>query len=517
MVPKWPSRNRVLTGTCRPLRPDEGRADLSAARGSLVAMLAVIAGLALGMAGCGGHAAPPPVAVEDVTPSPVTSLQDDRVYQYEGVPVAERQRMVDERVKEVADLGGAVLRVDFRWDLVATRRPANPTDPRDPAYEWDRYDRVVTAARRYGVELLFTVWGTPRWAADPAVRPNPDEAYAVRPANPDDYGEFGAAAATRYSPRGVRMWEAWNEPNLTLFLNPQYERREGRWVATSPATYSDLLKRLYDNVKRVARGAVIAGAVTGPSGDPCGLECSRPARPNRVAPAAFLQGLDAPGLQPPMDVVSHHPYPTIRPELASRPRPRSIDLYNLARLTSAIDRTYLRDRPIWLTEYGFATEPTPSLAIFMTPAEQATAISDALRRIREVRRVQLGTYYFLQDNAGWKSGLRELDGRPKPGREAFAMPLFADPAGEVATGTRVRIVGQARPAKERTTVQVEWRSGAGWKPLASVRTLADGTFAVVVTATKPLSLRARWSGTTRSGATAAWTSPTVTIPVRPGA
>ena len=128
----------------------------------------------------------------------------------------------------------------------------------------------------------------------------------------------------------------------------------------------------------------------------------------------------------------------------------------------------------------------------------------------------MATYYFLQDNAGWKSGLTDMDGQPKPGRDAFAMPLFADPAGEVATGTRVRIVGQARPTKDRTTVHVEWRSGDSWKPLVSVRTLADGTFNVMVTATKRLSLRARWSGTTRSGATADETSPTVTIPVRAG-
>ena len=482
----------------------------------MVAVLPVLLG------GCGGTSTPPPVAVDEVPASPIASLQDDRVSQYQdqGVAIAERQRLVDERIKTMADLGAALIRVDFRWDKVATRRPRNPRDPADPAYDWDRYDRIARAAKKYGVELLFTVWGTPSWATDHAVRPGPDEApWAVRPADADDYGAFAIAAARRYTPFGVRRWEAWNEPNIPLFLIPQYERRGARWVAVSPGTYSDLLKSFYAGVKQVAPGAIVAGGVTAPSGDDCDLTCStkRATRPARVAPAAFLRGLDAPGLRPRMDVVSHHPYPVIRPELASRPRPRSIDLYNLERLTAAIDGTYLRGLPIWLSEYGFATEPVANLGTFVTPAEQATGIADALRRVRAVRRVQLMTYYFLQDNPAFKSGLTEIDGKPKPGRDAFAMPLFADPAGEVATGTRVRIVGQARPTKERTTVQVEWRSGDSWKPLESVRTLADGTFAVVVTATKPITVRARWSGTTRSGAMADWTSPTVTIPIRAGA
>lgn len=479
-----------------------------------------MAGVALvaGLAGCGKDATPPPVAVEDVPESPIASLQDDRLYQYQDRSLAERRRLVDERVTTMADLGAAVIRVDLRWDLVAPRKPVDARDPSDPAYAWDRYDLIVAAAKRHGVEVLFTVWGTPAWAADRNVRPNPHEEFAVRPATAEDFGAFAAAAATRYTPLGVRKWEAWNEPNIRLFLFPQYERRDGRWVAVSPATYSDLLKQFYDNVKRVAPDADVAGAVMAPTGDECDLSCSprRVARPARVAPAAFLLGLDAAGLRPPMDVVSHHPYPTIRPELALRPRPRAIDLYNLHRLTLAIDRTYLRNKPIWLTEYGFATEAVANLATFMSPPEQAHAISDALRRAREVRRVRLMTYYFLQDNQAWKSGLVNADGAPKPGRDAFAMPLFAEPEGPIAAGGRVSVVGQVRPTTRRASVMLEWREGGSWTPLKEVRTLADGTYAVRVTVTGSLTLRARWSGATRSGATADLTSPTVTVPVRAG-
>jgi hypothetical protein len=221
--------------------------------------------------GCGTDAAPPPVAVEEVPASPAASRQDDRIYQFSDLTAAEREREVDARMTSMAELGAAVVRVDFRWDLIAPTRPADPADPDDAAYDWARYDPIVAAATRHGVELLFTVWGTPTWAADPTVAPNPGQAYAVRPARAEDYGAFAAAAASRYAPRGVRRWEAWNEPNIQFFLTPQYARRDGRWVAVSPATYSDLLTQFYDNVKRVAPDVEVAGAVMAPTGDECDL------------------------------------------------------------------------------------------------------------------------------------------------------------------------------------------------------------------------------------------------------
>src|SRR6266540_3003905 len=59
-----------------------------------------------------------------------------------------------------------VVRVDLYWggtDLaVAKRRPVHATDPADPAYNWDVYDRVVSFAAKYRMKLLFTIWRTAR-------------------------------------------------------------------------------------------------------------------------------------------------------------------------------------------------------------------------------------------------------------------------------------------------------------------------------------------------------------------
>ena len=67
----------------------------------------------------------------------------------------------------LGELGVQVLRVHLNWGGklgVAKRRPVEGTDVDDPAYDWRLYDRVVLDARRHGVEVLFTIFGTPPWA-----------------------------------------------------------------------------------------------------------------------------------------------------------------------------------------------------------------------------------------------------------------------------------------------------------------------------------------------------------------
>ena len=39
-----------------------------------------------------------------------------------------------------------------------------PTDPADPAYDWSTYDRAVVNAAKNKIQVLFTIYGTPRWA-----------------------------------------------------------------------------------------------------------------------------------------------------------------------------------------------------------------------------------------------------------------------------------------------------------------------------------------------------------------
>jgi hypothetical protein len=458
--------------------------------------VAIAAAAALAAGGLGGAAT--------AATSPVASLQDDRLALPNVDPAP--------RVRVMAGLGARVIRVDLRWDLVAPRRPAVATDPADPAYDWRHYDQVVAAARANRVAILFTVWGTPAWAADPSVPRGPYPAIATQPRDPADFGAFGAAAAARYAPRGVHLWEAWNEPNIPLFLRPQYRRQGGGWTPVSPTTYGRMLRAFYPAVKAVDATATIGGAVTAPVGDQCPSSCPD-SSDGRVTPTAFLRGLAAAGNRPRMDVYSHHPYPITGPRTTSFSGANYIDLYNLGRLRSAIDQTYLRGKRLWLTELGFSTRPVREYPTAFSEPRQAEYLADAYRRLRGDPRVAIVTWFFLQDNPQWTSGLLRRNGGRKPAFDAFALPVAATRSDQVSPGTSVRVVGQVRQTRGPTTVVLQAREG-GWRRVAAARTSADGSFAARLRPRRTTTYRARWVGVDRSGARASRVSPPFVVSVR---
>lgn len=462
-------------------------------------------------ASAAASAAVPAISVKPAGLSPIAAMQDDRT-PYAADPA--------ERVRLQADAGAALIRVDLRWDSVATRRPVNGADPADPAYDWRQYDAIVAAAQKYGVEVLFAAYGTPAWAVDASVRSKPSylpgkfPESSIRPLDPADFGAFGEAASRRYAPLGVRKWEGWNEPNIGLFLQPQYERVGNRWVAASPKTYSDLLKAFRAGVKRASPSAVVAGAVTAPAGSVCPT-CPLNDAPQRVRPQDFITALNAAALRPPMDVVSHHPYPLSAPRTQTLAGRAYVDLYNLDVLVTAIDKTYLKGKKLWLTEYGFATRPVEQYNTYFSPAKQAAFIVDAYRRTKANRRVTMTSYYFLQDHPEWASGVLTQNGAQKPGYQAIGLP-FTTASGATAfrRGTTVALVGQARLGDGKRSVEIQRKAGSKWVLLKRLTTSADGSFRVSLRLTSKITMRAKWAGVVPSGAAATRTSPAVTLTPR---
>ena len=72
------------------------------------------------------------------------------------------------------------------WATIAQRRPANGASPFDPAYRWADLDDFVRNAQQRGIEVLLTLWGTPRWA-NGGKNPN------VPPTDPRTFGRFAHA------------------------------------------------------------------------------------------------------------------------------------------------------------------------------------------------------------------------------------------------------------------------------------------------------------------------------------
>jgi hypothetical protein len=326
-------------------------------------------------------------------------------------------------------LNTELIRINLIWggaNGVAKRRPARPTNPNDPAYDWSPYDRTVHYAAQYGMKVVFSIIGTPPWA-------NKAAGVNVAPTRMLDLQRFAAAAARRYSgsfagPDGrnlppVRHWLAWNEPNNPIFLKPQYRKVRGKFVMQGAIDYAKICNAIVRGIRTTSIGASkVACGVTGPRGNnnPSSARTS-------TSPLAFLRGMRKAGAKG-FDAYAHHPYYGRRQETPSTPPPQgsrgqaptAITLGNINLLIREVTRLYGRKR-IWITEYGYQTNP-PDRAFGVTFAQQARYLTQAHGIARRHPRIDMFLWFLLRDERrydGWQSGLITVSGKRKPAFAAF--------------------------------------------------------------------------------------------------
>ena len=323
-----------------------------------------------------------------------------------------------------------LLRVNLWWSgpgiTVATRKPKRPADPNDPAYNWDTYDRTVRFSIVNGIIPIFSIVGTPPWA-------NAAKGWNVAPTNARDLQNFAAAAQKRYSgtfvnadgvvlPR-VSLWMAWNEPNNPVFLKPQYRRMGKTWTIQSGRDYAKLCNAVVSGIKSVQRTSKVACGATGPRGNN-NPNSSRPS----VSPIPFLRAMKAGGAKG-FDAYAQHPYygspaetPSTKPPPGLRGQPpTAVTLGNIDVLIGELDRLYGRQMRVWVTEYGYQTNPTDQ--IFGVPwSKQAAYLAQAVSIVRANPRIDMFLWFLLRDEqrlSGWQSGLMTYDGKRKPSFAAF--------------------------------------------------------------------------------------------------
>jgi hypothetical protein len=321
-----------------------------------------------------------------------------------------------------------VIRVNLYWGGklgVAKSRPFDVADPRDAAYDWSLYDRVVQYAGAYGLKLVFSITGTPRWANGGQSSNRPPKNYA-------DLRGFAYAAAARYRGQytdnngrtlpAVRLWTAWNEPNNPVFLRPQFVKRGGKWVIQSAIDYAKICNAVYAGVhETMYRNEKVACGVTAPRGNN-NPGSSRPS----VSPVAFLTAAKKAGMKT-FDAYAHNPYygspretPTTRPGTRNGSAPTAITLSNINVLLDAIGRLY-GPRHLWITEYGYQTRP-PDTVFGVSWSLQARYLTQAFGIARKNPRVDMMIWFLLKDQpdlSGWQSGLMTVSGQRKPAFAAF--------------------------------------------------------------------------------------------------
>lgn len=307
------------------------------------------------------------------------------------------------------DLGVGIYQAALRWSDVAARRPAEPTDPADPAYAWPaELDRAAAEGRRYGIRLSVTVMGTPGWANG-----GRDPRWA--PTRPGDFADFVTAASRRYP--SVRLWLIWGEPTKPANFQPLRpdggRPLRGRGLR-GPRRYAQLLDAAYGALKRVNRRDLVIGGNTWTAGT--------------VRPRHWISALRLPGgRRPRMDLYGHNPFSVRAPRLSGRPLGNGYaDFADLDTLARWLDRAFGRRLRLFLSEYTLPTaHANHEFNFHVSERTQAQWIGTALREARRWSRIYTLGYLGLYDDPlrpdgmQVERGLLRRDGSRKPSYSAY--------------------------------------------------------------------------------------------------
>lgn len=285
------------------------------------------------------------------------------------------------------------LRINLPWGSVQS----GPGDP----YDWSRYDALIGSAAENGIRVFATVYSSPTWAAATPEHPPLGRL--------EEFGDFARAAAERYGSDGafwaenpelprlpITNWEVWNEPNRTEFWQP----------APDPQQYLELLRAVSTAIKGADPEAqiVLAGLFFQPSPE------------DGIPLADFVPELYDAGGGDLFDAVAVHPY-------AKTPDDALDSVQETRRV---MDRLGDTDKPIWLTEVGWASGGVPS-GVTVGLERQAEYLTETFQLMSE-NRDRLGIagviWYSLTDIPGgdlwpYHCGLFTLEGTPKPSWDAF--------------------------------------------------------------------------------------------------
>jgi hypothetical protein len=388
-----------------------------------------------------------------------------------------------ERIKSA---GSRYVRIWVNWaDTAPSKLPASwqPENPTDPAYDWLETDKAVTGAVAAGLVPVLMIEETPPWAERCAQGDN---------CNPDPtaLAQFGTAAARRYSGAFgglpyVRYWQGLNEPNLSLYFNPQFEGDR----PVSAGLYRTLVNSFYAAVKAVNPSNVVIAGGLGPIAVP-GLTigpiqftkellCMKGRKQFRPAPGNCEGGVN-------FDIFDIHPYTTGGPthkggindvELGDLPKMRS--------LLDAADRahrinTSFKSTPLWVEEFSWDSNPPDpgGLAMGIETRWVAEALYQAWRAevaaffwfsLRDGRHLAIPFSETLQSGLYFRGETLAQD-TPKSYLYAFRFPFVSYPQrdGLYAWGRT--------PTSGPGKVSIQTWTGSRWRQAFVLRAKKSGIF-----------------------------------------
>ncbi len=417
-------------------------------------------------------------------------------------------------IKQFDNLGVDILRTNVIYGRIYRtpgdrKKPADfkTDDPTSGHYDWSATDNVVNLARARGIKIQLTITGPmPVFGSDRPSRCKGSGSCTYKP-NTKEFSRFVKAAVLRYRGK-VSYYSIWNEPNLgKTWLQPRYARAKGvgRYDYAA-AKYRQLYltgQKVIAKYDRARRNRVLFGEVPSIASPLpfiratlCLDSRGRPFRGRR----ARAQGCRRPRRVPTLGFAVH-PY---NQGALFGPRQRyrsktSLTIAHMPRLHRLLNGAYKRKRissrarNVYVTEFGFQSDPPDKGFGVPSLANQARYINEADRLFYGDRRVKwVSQYEFtdVRDPSQFNTGLRLFSGELKPSYGAYRMPIVVTRRSVFS----VEVYGQVRPGgSSRVAIQSRARGGE-YRTVKTVRTNRKGFLRFNVKARNATKLRWRLSG-----------------------
>ena len=207
-------------------------------------------------------------------------------------------------------------------------------------FYWKKYDERIAAAKKSGVDVLFTLRAVSLWGTVQKARFETKGGYMAA-SFPKDMGrwkDFVAAFVKRYKDSGVRIfYEVENEVNAKAF-----------WAGT-PEEYVALLQETYQTIKGIDPSAQVLHAAMD-----CGLVADGDELTRNRGLSRHDMFLRLIFESRAFDIISTHDYYFSDHEVNGV----TFGSY-LERIKTMAAEYGLKDCPLWVTETGYVTVSTP--------------------------------------------------------------------------------------------------------------------------------------------------------------
>ena len=244
---------------------------------------------------------------------------------------------LDKTLHMAADAGIGWVKQQFSWEEIEPRRKGEFLEPTTKADSWAKYDIIVAACEKHGLQIVARLDRPPDWARE-------DNTYKERPPDDyEDYGDFVYEFVKRYEGR-VNYVQIWNEPNVF----PEWGNQ-----AVDPIQYVELLKIAHRRAKEANPNVYVLNA---PLAITFGQPHPEPGKWISMNDLDFLEEMYRAGARAYFDIYSANAFGMDRPP-EDPPGPDQLNFQRVLLQRKIMERHGDGKKAVWFNEYGWNASP----------------------------------------------------------------------------------------------------------------------------------------------------------------